>query len=392
MPKTAALTGNEAVAYAMKQIKPDVVAAYPITPQTSLMQKFADFVSDGEVETELILVESEHSAMSACIGACSAGSRVMTATSSNGLALMWETLYIASGTRLPIVMTVVNRALSGPINIHCDHSDTMGARDSGWIQLFSENAQEAYDNTIQAVRIAEHKEVLLPVMVTMDGFIISHALENVELYDEDEIKSFVGEYEPEHYLLDVKNPFTVGPIDLYDYFFEHKRQQAHAMRQAPGVILDVAQEFRSRFGRLYSLIEGYRVHDAEIAIVALGSTCGTAKVVVDELRKKRVKAGLLKLRAFRPFPEDEVATALLNCRAVGILDRSEGFSGNGGPLYQEVRAATFGRSNLRAMDFIYGLGGRDIGLDDIRDIFEELKRVARTGKVKQPIVYKGVRE
>ena len=251
MSKYKALTGNEAVAHAMKQINPDVVAAYPITPQTSLMQKFASFVSDGEVNTELILVESEHSAMSACVGASASGARTMTATSANGLALMWEVVYIAASTRLPIVMPVVNRALSGPINIHCDHSDTMGTRDSGWIQIYSENAQEAYDNTIQAIRIAEDKDVLLPVMVTLDGFIISHATENVELHESKKVKEFIGEYKPKDYLLDIKHPFTAGAFDLYDYYFEHKRQQAQAIREASGVILKVAQKFKDSFGKLY---------------------------------------------------------------------------------------------------------------------------------------------
>jgi len=392
MQKLKALTGNEAVAYAMRQINPDVVAAYPITPQTSLMQKFADYVADGAVDTELILVESEHSAMSACVGASAAGARTMTATSANGLALMWEIVYIAASTRLPIVMPVVNRALSGPINIHCDHSDAMGARDSGWIQLYSENAQEAYDNTIQAIRIAEDPNVLLPVMVTLDGFIISHATETVQVYDDKQVKEFVGQYKPQHTLLDVKNPHTVGPFDLYDYYFEHKRQQAQAIREAAGDILNVAQKFKDYFGTLYSLIEGYKVYDAEVAIVALGSTCGTAKKVVDELRKKKIKAGLLKIRSFRPFPEDEIATALLNCKVIGILDRSEGFSGNGGPLYQEVRAATLGREGILAKNYVYGLGGRDITLDHIRGIFDELIEIAKTQDVEEPITYVGVRE
>jgi pyruvate ferredoxin oxidoreductase alpha subunit len=390
--KYKALTGNEASAYAMKQVKPDVVAAYPITPQTSLMQKFADYVADGEVDTEMILVESEHSAMSACVGSAAAGARTMTATSANGLALMWEIVYIAASSRLPIVMPVVNRALSGPINIHCDHSDTMGCRDSGWIQLYSENAQEVYDNMIQAVRIAENPKVLLPVMVMYDGFIISHGMENVEVYPDSEVYKFVGAYNPEHYLLDVKNPYTFGPIDLTDYYFEHKKQQAHAMSLASGAIMEVAQEFNEKFGRLYSLIEAYKVHDAELAIVAIGSTCGTAKVVVDELRAKGVKAGLLKIRTFRPFPEDDIAVALLKCKAVAVLDRAEGFSATGGPLYREVKAGLLGREKVLVSNYIYGLGGRDIGLDDIRLVYKDLAKIAQTGKMKPPIKYLGVRE
>ena len=390
--KYKALTGNEAAAYAMKQIRPDVVAAYPITPQTSLMQKFADYVADGEVDTEMILVESEHSAMSACVGSSAAGARTMTATSANGLALMWEIVYIAASTRLPIVMPVVNRALSGPINIHCDHSDTMGCRDSGWIQLYSESAQEVYDNMLQAVRIAENPKVLLPVMVMYDGFIISHGLENVQTYPDDIVKKFVGTFNPAHYLLDVKNPYTFGPIDLPDYYFEHKRQQSQAMNMAGGVILDIAQEFNENFGKLYNLIESYKVHDAEVAIVAIGSTCGTAKVVVDELRAKNIKAGLVKIRAFRPFPEDDIAVALLKCKAVAVLDRAEGFIATGGPLYREVKAALLGREKLKVSNYIYGLGGRDIGLDDIRKGYKDLEKIAETGKMKPPINYLGVRE
>lgn len=392
MIKYKALTGNEAAAYAMKQINPDVVAAYPITPQTSLMQKFADYIADGDVDTEMILVESEHSAMSACVGSCAAGARTMTATSANGLALMWEIVYIAASSRLPIVMPVVNRALSGPINIHCDHSDTMGCRDSGWIQLYCENAQEVYDNMIQAVRIAEQPEVLLPVMVCFDGFIISHGLENVQTYPDEDVKAFIGEYRPKNYLLNVKKPYTFGPIDLTDYYFEHKRQQAKAMNQAGGAILHVAQEFKEKFGRLYSLIESYKVHDAEVAIVAIGSTCGTAKAVVDEFRQKGTKAGLIKIRTFRPFPEDDIAVALLNCKAVAVLDRAEGFSATGGPLYREVKAAMLGREKVLVRNYIYGLGGRDIGLEDIHTVYGELQEIAKTQKVKPPIKYLGVRE
>lgn len=392
MIKYKALTGNEAAAYAMKQIRPDVVAAYPITPATSLMQKFAEYIADGEVDTEMILVESEHSAMSACVGSSAAGARTMTATSANGLALMWEIVYIAASSRLPIVMPVANRALSGPINIHCDHSDTMGCRDSGWIQLYSENVQEVYDNMIQAVRIAEDPKVLLPVMVCFDGFIISHEIENIEVYPDEIVKKFVGEYKPGRYLLDIKRPHTFGPIDLPDYCFEHKRQQSQAMNMAAGSILNIAQEFNEKFGRLYSLIEPYKAHDAEIAIVAIGSTCGTAKAVVDELREKGVKAGLLKIRTFRPFPEDDIAVSLLKCKAVAVLDRAEGFSATGGPLYREVKSAMFGREKVLVRNYMYGLGGRDISLDDIRGIYSELSDIVKAGKMKPPIKYLGVRE
>ncbi|MFA7635087.1 MAG: pyruvate ferredoxin oxidoreductase, partial [Bacillota bacterium] len=309
-------TGNEAVAEAMRQINPDVVAAYPITPQTEIVQIFSSFVANGKVDTEFVTVESEHSAMSATVGAASAGARSMTATSANGLAFMWEIVYIAAGMRLPIVMPVVNRALSGPLNIHCDHSDTMGARDSGWIQLFSENAQEAYDNAVQAPRIAENPDVKLPVMVTMDGFIISHAMEVMEILEDEKVREFIGKYVPENPLLDVDNPVTLGPVDLQDWNFEHKRQQAEAMRNAKPVILDVASEYAKLTGRKYGLFEEYKLDDADIAIVVLGSTAGTAKVAVDQLRAKGVRAGMLKIRVFRPFPAEEIADALKHVKAV----------------------------------------------------------------------------
>ena len=303
------LSGNEAVAIAMKQIIPDVVAAFPITPSTEVPQYFSSFVADGAVDTEFVAVESEHSAMSACIGAQAAGGRAMTATSANGLALMWELLYIASSSRLPIVMAAINRALSGPINIHNDHSDTMGARDSGWIQLYSEDNQEAYDNMLMAHRIAEHPEVLLPVMVCQDGFITSHAIENIELVEDDKAKAFVGEYNPQNYLLNRDNPIAVGPLDLQAHYFEHKRQQAQGMMNAKKVILEVSEDFYKLTGRKYGLIEEYMTDDAEVVTVILNSTAGTAKYVIDQLRAQGKKVGLIKPRVFRPFTVDELAQA-----------------------------------------------------------------------------------
>ncbi len=374
MPNTVkALTGNEAGAEALRQIDPDVVAAYPITPQTELMQKFSDFVSDGKVKTEMILVESEHSAMSACIGAEAAGARVMTATSANGLALMWEVVYIAASLRLPIVMSVVNRALSGPINIHCDHSDSMGCRDSGWIQIYGENSQEVYDNLVQALRIAEHPDVLLPVMTTHDGFIISHTMERVEVLDDASVRKFVGERQPLHPLLDTAHPVTYGPLDLQDYYFEHKKQQAEAMKRAKEVILSVGREYGKLTGRAYGLFDEYLTSDAEHVIVALGSTAGTAKAAADGLREKGVKAGVLKLRVFRPFPAAELAKALSGARAVAVLDRSEGFSGIGGPLLQEVRSALYGSARVPVSGYVYGLGGRDINVEMIESVYADLK-------------------
>lgn len=393
MSKIIPLTGDQAVAYAMKQIDPDVVAAYPITPQTEIVMNFSNYVANGQVSTELIPVESEHSAMSACVGAAAAGARTMTATSANGLALMWEIVYIAASTRLPIVMPVVNRALSGPINIHCDHSDTMGARDSGWIQIYCENAQEVYENTILAVRIAEHKNILLPVMVCQDGFITSHAVEGVKTLDDKKVKDFIGQYKIENPLLDVDNPVTYGPLDLQDYYFEHKRQQGEAMKSALNAIPEVLKEFEKTFGTKYDFIETYKLDDAEIAIVAMSSTAGTVKFTVDELREKDIKAGLLRPRIFRPFPKERLISSLKNIKAVAVLDRSESFSAEGGPLYTEIKAALYG-SGIKPLvtNYIYGLGGRDIFPEDIHRVYSDLQAITKEKKVKAPLNYLGSRE
>ncbi|MFW6148393.1 MAG: pyruvate ferredoxin oxidoreductase [Atribacterota bacterium] len=390
---TVAITGNDAAAYAIKQINPDVMAAYPITPQTALVQKFSEYVADGLVKTEFVTVESEHSAMSACVGAAAAGGRVMTATAANGLALMFEIVYIAASSKLPIVMPVVNRALSGPINIHCDHSDSMAARDSGWIQLYSENAQEAYDNTIQAIRIAENMKVRLPVMVMYDGFITSHGIEMVDFLDDEVVRNFVGDYQPNNPLLDPEKPLTYGPLDLYDYYFEHKRQQAEDIKNSKPTILDVAKEYEKTSGRPYGLFESYQLEDAETAIVALSSTAGTAKEVVDEMRAKGKKVGLLKPRVFRPFPYQEIAKALSHLKAVAILDRSDSFGAFGGPLFTEIRSAMMEFGKIpENIDIIYGLGGRDINQQDIEGVYNQLDAIAKSGKVKERIQYLGVRE
>ena len=387
------LSGNEAVATAMKQINPDVVAAFPITPSTEVPQYFSQFVADGEVDTEFVAVESEHSAMSACIGASAAGARAMTATSANGMALMWEVLYIAASSRLPIVMPLINRALSGPINIHNDHSDSMGARDSGWIQLYSEDNQEAYDNIIQAVRIAEHKDVLLPVMVCMDGFIVSHSVENIELLETEKVREFVGTYEPDEYLLNAKYPITMGPLDLPPHYFEHKRQQAEAMRNAKKVILQIAEEYEKLTGRKYGLFEEYRMEDAEVGIVILNSSAGTAKEVVDKLRDEGVKAGLVKIRVFRPFPADEIAKALSGLKALAVMDKADSFSAAGGPVFAEVRSALYGaKADTDVISYIYGLGGRDVTMDDIEEVYRNLIDIAKTGKISETYNYVGVRE
>jgi pyruvate ferredoxin oxidoreductase alpha subunit len=390
-----ALDGAEAAATAMRQINPDVVAAYPITPQTAIVQTFSQYVADGRVDTEFIAVESEHAAMSACVGAASAGGRVMTATASAGLALMWEVVYVAASMRLPIVMSVVNRALSAPLNIHCDHSDSMGARDAGWIHLYSETAQEAYDNLIQAVRIAEHPDLLLPVMVMQDGFITGHGVERVEILPDSAVKDFIGTYEPRYSLLDVDNPKTFGAWDMYDYYFEHKRQQTDALSKAMKVITDVGKDYARVTGRSYAVFDAYGMDDAELAIMALSSSAGTGRTVVKQLRAAGVKIGLLKPRVFRPFPATELADALKNVKAVAVLDRSISFGSmdGAGPLFLEVCAALYAAGlKTKAVNYIYGLGGRDIFPQHFEQAASDLQQIAATGEVKSLVNYLGLRE
>jgi len=379
--KKTAMTGAGAAAEAMRQINPDVAPVYPITPQTPIMETFAHFVADGKVETELIRVESEHSAMSVAVGASAAGARVMTATSANGLALMLEILPIASGLRLPIVMNVVNRALSAPINIHCDHSDSMACRDLGWVQIYSENNQEVYDNTILAVKLAEKTE--LPVMVMQDGFITSHCVEEVEILDDKTVKNFVGEYEPEVSLL--KNKVTYGAMQLPDYNFETKRQEAEAIEKAKKIFIDVGKGLSKITGRRYSYFESYMLDDADYAIVVLNSSAGTAKAVVDKLRKNGKKVGLLKPILFRPFPYEEIKSALKG-KAIAVLDRSESFGANP-PLCAEIKNALSGLNN-KIQSFVFGLGGRELLEKDIEKVFDDLAK----NRFEDKIRYLGLRE
>ncbi len=393
--KTLALQGTEAVALAMKQIDPDMVAVYPITPQTEIVQGFSQYVADGDVKTHLINAESEHSAMSACIGGASAGGRVMTATSSQGLALMWELLYIASGLRLPIVMPNVNRTLSAPINIHCDHSDSMGARDAGWIHLFSENAQEAYDNTLQAVRITEHPDVRLPAMVLLDGFIISHSLDRMESLEDGPAREFVGQFEPHFSLLDPTVSTCVGAFDgLYGYFFEFKRQQEEAMRNVFQVVQDVGKEYGALSGRSYGLFETYGLEDAEFAIIVLGSAAGTVRNEVECMRSRGIPIGMIKLRLFRPFPAEALVEAVANLKAVAVFDRSDTFAGGmGGPVFIELRSALYeSEKKPLLVNHIYGLGGRDLSVELINEAATELAEMAASGKTREIINYLGLRE
>jgi pyruvate ferredoxin oxidoreductase alpha subunit len=390
MGNVFAMNGDSAVAYSMKQINPDVVAGYPITPQTIIIEDFSEYVHDGLVDTEFVLTESEHSAMSACIGAASAGARAVTATASAGYALMWEMLYIASSLRLPIVMAVANRALSAPINIHCDHSDSMGGRDTGWIQLYSENTQEAYDNMIQAVRIGEHKDVELPVLVGLDGFTLTHSIERFETLDDAEVTNFIKEYAPERKLLDIDNPYTSGPLAFTDYYIEIKRQQREAMYHVDKVVKEIGKEYGKLSGRHYDTIHPYKLDDAEFAVIVLGSSAGTAKVAVNKLREKGIKAGLLKIRMFRPFPHEEIREALKDVPYIGVMDRCDSFGAQGGPVFMEIRSALY-KSDAEITSYIYGLGGRDVKVDDIVTVFEDLQKVKKTGKIDEICQYIGVR-
>jgi pyruvate ferredoxin oxidoreductase alpha subunit len=386
--KTVPLTGNYAIAEAMRQINPDVVAAYPITPQSAIVETFSKYANDGKVETEMVRVESEHSAMSACVGASMSGARAMTATCSAGLALMWEILGVASGLRCPIVMPVANRALSAPINIHCDHSDSMGARDMGWIQIYTETAQEAYENVFLALRLAEHPDVQLPVMVCEDGFITSHCVQNVQVYDDALIRKFIGERKPLFSLLDHRNPITVGAIELQDYYFETKRQQEDAMSKVPKAYRQAGRELSKLTGNDYGFFEKYRMEDAEAVIVTMSSAAGTARSVVDKMRKKGRKVGLLRLRLFRPFPYGEVAKALGRAKNVAVLDRSMSFGAHA-PLYGEVMNAIYGlRKKPGLQSYVFGLGGRDLLESHVEHALNEML----AGKVSSGQKYLGLRE
>ncbi len=395
------LNGNEASAYATKQVNPDVVAAYPITPQTIIVERFSEYVADGLVDTEFVAVESEHSAMSCSVGASAAGARAFTATAANGLALMWEILYIASSLRLPIVMAVANRALSGPINIHNDHSDAMGARDSGWIQVYCENAQEVYDASVTAWRIAEHMKVQLPVMVCMDGFTISHTMENVMTLPDEAVKKFVGEREfvkVESHLgeaelrLNPNAPITMGPLDLQDFYFEHKMQQVEALKDTLKVIKDVDKEWAKVSGRMYEYAEPYLVDDADVAVIGMGSAMGTVRHVVDELRAEGVKAGMIKLRLFRPFPVAELKKAVGDVPVLGVMEKCISFGAPASPLMEEIMTAYYHDEEKPMMaNYVVGLGGKDVSPAMIREIYGSLLKAKKAGKVSKLMSYIGVR-
>ena len=393
MARKDRMSGNEAVSFAIRQINPDVMPAFPITPSTEIPQMVSTYIANGEIDTEFVPVESEHSAMSAAIGSEAAGARTLTATSSAGLALMWEELLLAASNRMPIALALVNRTLSGPININCDHSDGMGARDTGWIQIYAENNQEAYDNFIQAYPIAESAGVHLPIMICQDGFITSHAVENIELLEDADVKNFVGEYEPEDYLLNPECPMAVGPYSITDYYMEAKRNQAEGTRNVSRVVKEVAEDFEKLSGRKYGLFEEYRMEDAERVVVIIGSAAGTTKDAVDRLREQGEKVGLIKIRLFRPFPADEIAEALKNVKAIAIMDRAESYTNHGGPLGADVMSALFrARSQALAINYVYGLGGRDVRVEDMENVYETLKQVIADGDAGEMYRYMGIRE
>ncbi|MCR5654490.1 MAG: pyruvate ferredoxin oxidoreductase [Lachnospiraceae bacterium] len=375
------MSGNEAVAYAIKQVNPDVMPAFPITPSTEIPQLVSNYIANNEMDTEFIPVESEHSSMSATIGAEAAGARSLTATSSCGLALMWEELLLAASNRMPCVLTLVNRTLSGPININCDHSDAMGARDTGWIQIFAESNQEAYDNFIQAYPIAEDKRVHLPVMICQDGFITSHAVQNIVLNEDEEVQDFVGEYHPEEFLLNDGNPIAIGPYSISSYAMEARKAQEMAMENSKEVIIEVARRYKEKFGRGFELFEEYKTEDADYIMVIMGSAAGTAKQAVDDLREKGMKVGVLKLRVFRPFPAEELAEALKNAKGIAIMERTESYNGHGGPLCSELRAALYEHKvYTEAVCYTYGLAGRDFTVEHVYDIFNEVNDIVVNGK------------
>ncbi|MEO0073417.1 MAG: pyruvate ferredoxin oxidoreductase [candidate division WOR-3 bacterium] len=381
-----AKTGNEALAFAMKQINPDVVAAYPITPSTEIVQIFSQYVHDGLVDSEFVAVESEHSAMAACIGAAACGCRTMTATASQGLALMHEMLFIAAGLRLPIVMAVASRSLSSPLNIHGDHSDSFASRDSGWLQFFCETVQEGYDSLIQAVKIAERAS--LPAIVAVDGFILSHCMERLEAFEDAKVRSWLGRWQPNWNLLDWRKPILVGPATMQDYYFEFKRSQIEGMNRSLPIIEEVQAEFAREFGRGYGVIEEYRTEDATAVVLLMGSACGTMREAVDSLRAAGEKVGMVKLRVFRPLPHPILSKTLARFKTVAVMDRADAVNSYGGPLYTEVTSLLYNLPQRpTVLSYVYGLGGKEFTPDDAAEVL----RGALAGTKPELVTYVGVR-
>ncbi|NMA44641.1 MAG: pyruvate ferredoxin oxidoreductase [Candidatus Diapherotrites archaeon] len=373
MSEKKVISGSDAVAQAVKLCKPKVLPMYPITPSTLIPEKLSEFIANGEMDAQLIHVESEHSAISALYGAYAAGVRTFTATASQGLALMHEIIPIVAGSRMPAVMVVANRALSGPLNIWNDHSDAMSERDQGWIQLYCEDVQEAFDTTIMAYKIAEKNNVLLPVMVCIDGFSLTHVYEPVIIEDQNKVDLFLPEYKPRHYL-DPKNPKTFGAFAQPNTYFEFKEAEQEAMKEALKEIQNVHKEFATTFGREYGggLIELINMQDAEYALVTVGGTTGTARMVLEELRKEGKKAGIIRIKSVRPFPKEEIIKATKKIKNLGVIDRHISI-GSEGPLFTEIKA-TLKEENTKVAGFIAGLGGRDISREMIKKAFEIIEK------------------
>jgi pyruvate ferredoxin oxidoreductase alpha subunit len=384
------LTGAQAAAEVMRQVEPDVVAAYPITPQTPIVQEFTQFVADGVVKTEMILVESEHSALSATVGAAASGARSMTATSSQGLALMWEIIAIASSMRLPIVMNISNRSISAPLNIHCDHSDAMAIRDLGWIMLFSENPQEVYYNNIVAFRIAEHPDVFLPVAVNQDGFITSHCVEAVDVFDDSFVKKFVGDYKSPYNILNFENPISAGEWAMPSHYFEFRVDMKKAMDRSIGVIEKVFEEFYKETGAKMDFFEAYKTEDAEIVFVVINSTAGTVRYVVDKLREKGKKVGMIKVRVYRPFVIEKLLKLIPSVKFIGVMERALSVGSTGSPLYQDITSGLFiNNKSVLVNNYIYGLGGRDFTDEDAYEMYEHAEYSLKEG-ISGQIVYVGL--
>ncbi len=370
-----------AIAEAAKLADVDIVAAYPITPQTHIVEHLAELVADGDLDAEFIPVESEHSALSVCCGTSAAGARTFTATSSQGLALMHEILFITAALRLPVVMAVANRALSGPINIWNDHSDIMANRDAGWVQVFAENGQEALDLTLWAFRVAEDKRVSLPVIVNFDGFVLSHVIEPTVMPAEELVRKYLPPFEPLQ-RLDIDNPLSLGPVGIPDIYTEARKAQLEALLAAHGPALEAWAEFEKIFGRSYKPIETYRAEDADVLMLTMGGIGETAMSVVDERRAKGDKVGLVRIRLWRPFPFAEFKQAIAKAKALAILDRAVVFGGPLGPVASEIKAALFAEAKRPLVtEFVVGLGGRDVTFADFHKMFDETSAALKTGKV-----------
>ncbi len=377
------------ISEAVKVCDADIVAAYPITPQTHIVEHLSELVADGELDAEFIPVESEHSAISVCIGTSAVGARTYTATSAQGLALMHEILFLASAMRMPIVMTVANRALSGPISIWNDHSDIMAERDIGWIQTFAENGQEAFDLTVHAFRVAEDPEVALPVIVNIDGFVLSHVIEPFEILDREEVSRYLPPFEP-RIRLDTKNPVTMGPVGIPDIYTEAKAQQEYALQQSKLIIEQAWKEFGDLFGRYYHPLELYQTKDADVVVLIMGSLCSTAQVAVDEMRAQGIKVGLAKLRLWRPFPRQDILEAFRGLDKLIVVDRCLSFGGRGGPVASEIKSALYGRPDAPpVVEYIAGLGGRDVRIEEFQDM---VKRAMEEESATQEYQIIGVRE